>query len=466
MEDSGRPTAEPFSVDPRRAAGCNARMSDHDHLMQAVRAAPDDDTVRLAFADWFAENGDPDRGELIRVQCRQAALPHWDPEQDQLGEREKQLLAVNRARWVAAFPAVTDPDVKDEDRWEFRRGFVESVALSARSFLEHGPAVFRLAPVRRLRVVDVPEHLPAVLDALPVGLQDLLLLNQRFTWENVRQLMRSPALAKLRGLYLGSSGIGDEAAEALFCSKHLVNLHQLNLSFSPVGDTGLCAIAGADMPALRWLGLINAPVGAQGLAALVASPSLANLSELSVGSRTVGPREAGAIASAPVPRLKGLDFELGEVGSQGAAAVANSPGLANLEVLNLEDNQVGSAGAEAVAASPYLRKLRELKLGTNRIGDRGAIALAQSPVVETLESLDLGWARIKAEGVKALANSPRLANLKHLDLAENNFGPEGAKALAESPYLAHLQCLELTHTKLRKRDGAMLRERFGDALRM
>src|SRR5207247_1206272 len=110
--------------------------------------------------------------------------------------------------------AIRDRGVKDENRWEFQRGFVESVTLSARSFLAHGEAVFRLAPVSRLRVVAVPKHLPDVLKSPLLGrVRDLLLTDQRMTWANVRQLARSPALAPLRGLFLGSSGIGDRAAE-------------------------------------------------------------------------------------------------------------------------------------------------------------------------------------------------------------------------------------------------------------
>src|SRR5262245_74448 len=113
-----------------------AHMNDHDHLLRAVLAAPDDDHLRLAFADWFEENGDAERAEFIRVQCRLAALPYATNEMRRLRERQKHLLSANRARWTAAFPALRDRGVKAEDRWEFRRGFVECVTLSARSFLD------------------------------------------------------------------------------------------------------------------------------------------------------------------------------------------------------------------------------------------------------------------------------------------------------------------------------------------
>jgi uncharacterized protein (TIGR02996 family) len=50
-----------------------------DDFLRAVLAAPDDDTPRLAFADWLDEHGEPERAEFIRVQCRLARLGH-DPD--------------------------------------------------------------------------------------------------------------------------------------------------------------------------------------------------------------------------------------------------------------------------------------------------------------------------------------------------------------------------------------------------
>jgi uncharacterized protein (TIGR02996 family) len=33
-------------------------------FLQAIAADPADDVVRLAYADWLEENGDPERGEF------------------------------------------------------------------------------------------------------------------------------------------------------------------------------------------------------------------------------------------------------------------------------------------------------------------------------------------------------------------------------------------------------------------
>lgn len=48
--------------------------TDQAALYAAILADPEDDTVRLAFADWCDENGESDRAEFIRVQV---ALSRW-----------------------------------------------------------------------------------------------------------------------------------------------------------------------------------------------------------------------------------------------------------------------------------------------------------------------------------------------------------------------------------------------------
>ena len=49
-------------------------MSDEQALLRAIRAAPEDDTVRLVYADWLEENGQPERAEFIRLECELDAI--------------------------------------------------------------------------------------------------------------------------------------------------------------------------------------------------------------------------------------------------------------------------------------------------------------------------------------------------------------------------------------------------------
>ena len=50
-------------------------MSERDALLRAVCENPGDDTVRLAFADWCDENGEPDRAAFVRLDVSGAPTP-------------------------------------------------------------------------------------------------------------------------------------------------------------------------------------------------------------------------------------------------------------------------------------------------------------------------------------------------------------------------------------------------------
>src|SRR5947209_4639677 len=49
-----------------------------ESFLQAMRDDPDDLAMRLVFADWLDDNGDPERAELIRLQCTAPPRPAWD----------------------------------------------------------------------------------------------------------------------------------------------------------------------------------------------------------------------------------------------------------------------------------------------------------------------------------------------------------------------------------------------------
>src|SRR5205807_9571090 len=44
-------------------------MSDAEHFLEAIRAAPADKVIRLVYADWLDERGD-ERGEYLRIQAK------------------------------------------------------------------------------------------------------------------------------------------------------------------------------------------------------------------------------------------------------------------------------------------------------------------------------------------------------------------------------------------------------------
>src|SRR5689334_1091972 len=76
-------------------------------LLAAVFADPENDDVRLIFADWLTEQGDP-RGDLMRVQCTLARLPEDDPGREALVRQEADLHARHATALWGHRPAYLD----------------------------------------------------------------------------------------------------------------------------------------------------------------------------------------------------------------------------------------------------------------------------------------------------------------------------------------------------------------------
>src|SRR5262245_44983871 len=90
-------------------------------FLEEIIARPDDDTPRLVCADWFEDNGDPDRAEFIRAQIERAKLAPGDDRDAELRDREEALLTAHRPRWDGPLSDLACETV-------YRRGFVEAVA--------------------------------------------------------------------------------------------------------------------------------------------------------------------------------------------------------------------------------------------------------------------------------------------------------------------------------------------------
>ena len=72
-------------------------------LLNDIRANPGDDTLRLVYADWLDDHGDPARAEFIRAGCELAGL--GEGAAASLRERTRELLDKHRKEWVSELPA-------------------------------------------------------------------------------------------------------------------------------------------------------------------------------------------------------------------------------------------------------------------------------------------------------------------------------------------------------------------------
>ena len=90
-------------------------MSDEAALLRAICANPNEDTPRLAFADYLDENGSADRAAFIRAQVELATLKDDSMHRRELAFRCRQLLDANEDEWL-------DPREAFERDWGWSRG--------------------------------------------------------------------------------------------------------------------------------------------------------------------------------------------------------------------------------------------------------------------------------------------------------------------------------------------------------
>jgi uncharacterized protein (TIGR02996 family) len=318
----------------------------HEGFLQAILEEPDNDDVRLIYADWLQEQGDP-RGEFIHLQVRRARRPAGEPVPEAESKREQQLREDHQREWVGELHGIVA-------RCDFERGFVASVALTASRFLQHAERIFRLAPlVRHARLSDVTASLAALVDC--------------------------PYLGRLASLDVERNNLRDRGVIALAGSAHVANLTVLKLGQNSI------AVDGAE--------------------ALARSPHLTRLTWLKLGLNRIGTAGAGALASsATLERLERLDLDENGLGTAGTEALATGTQLPRLSMLNLWRNSIGAAGVQALADSSRMARLKHLYLRRNDVGDAGAQALAASPHLAHLERLKLSNYGIGPAARTALKN--------------------------------------------------------------
>ena len=157
-------------------------------LYRAILAHPEDDAPRLAYADWCDENGEPERGEFIRVECDLAKADwrdcggyychthdtgntvHVDCNPERLRVRADQLLQLpslgshgvaNWCVWSEAVRRFLGPSASGllaGQPYAFSRGFVHLVELSTEAFFAHAAGLFAACPITAVRLTDAVIH--------------------------------------------------------------------------------------------------------------------------------------------------------------------------------------------------------------------------------------------------------------------------------------------------------------------
>jgi uncharacterized protein (TIGR02996 family) len=473
-------------------------MNQEEAFLQDILEHPADDGPRLVFADWLEERGAPEdraRAEFIRVQFALRDLPADDPRRQQLEERERDLRVAHEAAWTAPLRRLPLEWKRDYGAvgpsWEFRRGFVEKVAVEAEAFLRIADALFRLAPVQEVRLsydsqarrasqpsalvrlansphlerltaleleaIRPLEHEVQALAGSPhlTRLEALCLTREILTAEWLPHWWKAPFLPRVATLRLRgaapSNGLG---ISELLQSPAVAGLQTLDLSDTGVTTAEMWAVASSPhLDRLATLRLARNPLDTRYLSYLYQRPPRGRpgLRTLDLSSCGLDAAAIRLMAESSLAHgLETLDLAHNRLGDAGVQALAESPHLGGLRRLNLNANQVGRAGVRAVANARSLGGLASLHLRTNRLGD-GLADLAGAPGLGGLTALRVSNNHIKPAVVAAFAADPP-GRLALLDLAWNPLDDDAIRALAASPGLAGLAALDLGYSQLG--DGA------------
>jgi uncharacterized protein (TIGR02996 family) len=179
-------------------------MSPDNPFIRALLAQPDDDTLRLAMADWFDENEDPARAEFIRVQVELARGVEERERRVALEKRQAELLVGHEARWVEPLAEVLGTGPGEWGGWVFRRGFVEYFHLPAPVVNRFGEKLSRLTPVRELFL-------------------------RPCTSPSVVTLCKKPWVRSVTALYISATRINANAVKALIACPYFGSLRTLDV---------------------------------------------------------------------------------------------------------------------------------------------------------------------------------------------------------------------------------------------
>jgi len=399
-------------------------------FQQAIAAKPDDDQPRLIYADWLEEQGDP-RCELIRVQCRLAALPPGDAACWELQQREEALLANYLSKWTKLLPKFPRIPWGIEPRYgtqraSFARGMMEHVTFPGyKQYEESFDDIWQVTPARQVRINKWGNKaIPAFFASDGYRRVDGLWLTMDSVdtqLEQARTLLAAPELSRLKKLRIFDRML-DGSCVDLLLQAPLENLQVLEIDQTDIGDE-LCARIGAwdrlqQVTSLQFSG--NA-CGTGGLSALAGSAHVNNLHTLSLRRNHFGDEPLEVLAaSAQLNSLVDLDLSFNNFSRPGMAALAASKLLRGVRRLNLTFCETAANSVELLTTSEHLTSLQHLSLNRMQtLNDTALRAIAASPYLGELRRLDIDRGVYTAGGLMAVVDSPNLPKLDFLSLSES-----------------------------------------------
>lgn len=387
------------------------RRSELLAFLGAIKAEPEEDTPKLALADWFQEQPDPAdqaRGDFLRQFVRNNQLAKTDPARQEFGALSR-LWNTHSEAWAGRLLAA------GLKVWATNYMFRWGLLFPA---LDGAPGAVRYANA----VAETEEY------AWVGGIQFRALESSEFA-----TFADSRLLDSLIALRIPSTEGNAAFQSLLYASPRIAGLQYLDLAGGHVPVDELAHTP--HLAALRHLNLRRCTVTDAAVRSLLSSPHLNSLRSLDVAGNELSIHAARTFAdSTSLPALTELNlgpetYLRNHIGPDGTLILVASERTGRLQKLNLASNGIADYGVEAICRQPHMNRLTHLDLSDNLLTDRAAHALATAEHLKSLEELVLQGNAIGPEGALALANSPHLTNVRRIDLSGNRIGKRAATAI-------------------------------------
>jgi len=372
---------------------------DFEGLLRSIFLNPDDDTARLAFADYLDENDQPDRAALIRVQCERNRLSADDPRNGELAASESKLVS-------KLLPMGTLPNGFGQ---VFRQGFIH-LLVNADAFRDVGATPAGMVNLFLNGWVEVVRF-RAPFQTVGQAAHTLLQRVGELDFSEVRQedtdLVRLASdlavggegsrLARIRvhpldeELFLAlaletpisppkrpnSEQVSTTRHEYHLTPDHLDRLLQagrfddvrdLCLRGETVGDAGVKTLAQGNNLQLTSLSLRDAGIGPKGAAALSQALWFSGLTRLEVCFSPFVNAGVGALGRCrDTCRMTSLRLHGVGVDDPGIVEFSRSSQFPVLETLELPGNEITEVSAAAILSTEHFPALRAIDLSHNRV---------------------------------------------------------------------------------------------------
>jgi uncharacterized protein (TIGR02996 family) len=434
-------------------------------LEAAVVANADEDTPRLAYADWLDENGDSRRAAFIRAQIRLASGSSDDPDWADLLEQEAELIRLIGPPLPAPlhFSTIYTVPYRAEIEQQVYRGFPFLVYVSGRGvdqaaqLLNDLATVFATTTIRGVSFSGVPVALiNQFLDLPNVGQLRGLSLHQPIGWvdRNVtlsvwKKFIDSPAGQHLE-IFAVHETLSTEILNTIISSESCGGVRRFHVPHFQAKPDDIRKLFAANWAKrLRYVDAMLSHEPTIDEAVISGLAELPELHTLKVANQAAV--QLARLKTARFPKLGALALFGPTVMSGGGVftikhfrELLGASWFDQVRVLDLRG--FGEQAVTALAKHPVAKKLRGLCLDRSRLGKQGLRALARPGAFPELVSLDLrdGFLARKTENEAEMMNfisTLTLPKLKWLNLSRWPLYDEGAKVLANNsglPSLAHL----------------------------